>query len=63
MPVMDRLTGEPNIVHSQQEYPEEALTDQDRVLRFVRSGIHDLEIHEADEMILYRGERIFDPHK
>jgi len=31
--------------------------------RYLRSRLHDLECHEADEMFLVNGKRVFDPHK
>lgn len=38
------------------------MSDPEGVIRCIRRTIHNLELHEADEMILVGGQRIFDPH-
>lgn len=37
--------------------------DEERFLKWVQGRIHFLECHEADEAFLYKGVRVFDPHR
>lgn len=37
--------------------------DEHAVLMWVRRCLHNMEMHEADEWINFRGERPFDPHR
>jgi hypothetical protein len=61
MPVPCRDTGKPIMVTQIRAiYPFE---DERRLIQFVRCCLHDLEIHEADEMLLVDGVRMFDPHQ
>jgi len=45
------------------EIYDQIFCDEEHVLDTVRKKLHDMERHESDEMFIYEGERIFDPHK
>jgi hypothetical protein len=61
-PVLHRDTKEPITVNHQLPlWSLESFTET-RLLECVRLSIHGMETHEADEMFLYGGQRIFDPH-
>lgn len=58
-------TGELIKVRSGEDIPLEALYRMtiEQFLNLVRKKLHETEAHEVDEFFIYKGERVFDPHK
>jgi hypothetical protein len=42
--------------------PQQAYVDEQYARSFVRYCIHQMEAHETDEWLRYRGELVYDPH-
>jgi hypothetical protein len=59
----DRDNGElAKVVHRNELRPEFAY-NEDMILQLVRGFLVSVVVHEVDESIIYKGCRVFDPHK
>lgn len=61
----DAVKEEQATVHLERKILPEVLNAMDhlKALQFIKSFIHDVEAHEADEWLKIRGRQIYDPHQ
>lgn len=63
--VKERTTGKDDYVYTHYVFgpAEVPYITPARIIHKVRTMLHFLETHESDEQLLYRGRRVFDPHR
>lgn len=61
VPSLERDSHQPSFLYANCSISLFAATEQE-LLKVIREAIRTMELHEVDEWIKFKGERIFDPH-